>query len=166
MRITQSVIPVRASPLPITILWSDSADLLQVPYIRCLNGRMTKAFELWDLAEDGVREVHLYARVKLLDYFREDTFYSHFFNAQIIQIYFLGRRALNASVEFIDVVCVTQHIGSCVDYTPNIFVYSWGVKPTDTITANVSTITRSAYDPICYFHGFVLRSNQERLRLK
>ena len=31
---------------------------------------------------------------------------------------------------------------------------------------NVSTITWRAYDPIVTFHGFVLRSNHERLRLK
>ena len=31
---------------------------------------------------------------------------------------------------------------------------------------NVSTITRRAYDPIVSFHGFVLRSNHERLILK
>ena len=31
---------------------------------------------------------------------------------------------------------------------------------------NVSTITRRAYDPIIFFHGFVLRSNHERLKLK
>ena len=33
------------------------------------------------------------------------------------------------------------------------------------IPANVSTITRHAYDPIHSFHGFALRSNHERLRL-
>ena len=73
---------------------------------------------------------------------------------------------MNYSVEFIDVVCVTQHVGSRFNYTPNIFVHYWGVNPTDTIPANVSTVTRPAYDPIRYFHGFVLRSNRERLRLK
>ena len=78
----------------------------------------------------------------------------------------MGRRALNNSVEFLDVVCTTQHVGSRVDYTPNIFVHSWGVNPTDMIPANVSTVTRRAYDPICSFHGFFLRSNHERLRLK
>ena len=73
---------------------------------------------------------------------------------------------MNNSFEFIDVVCVTQHVGSCVDYTPNIFVHSWGVNTTDMIPANASTITWCAYDPILSFHGFVLRSNHERLRLK
>ena len=70
------------------------------------------------------------------------------------------------SVEFIDVISVTQHVGSRVDYTPNIFVHSWGVNPTYTIPPNIYTITRRAYDPIRNFHGFVLRSNHERLRLK
>ena len=123
-------------------------------------------FELWDLADDGVREVHLYARVKLCSEFREDTFQTFFFNARRLQIPFLGRRALNAIVEFLDVVRITQHVGSRIDYTPNIFIHSRGVNPTDTLRTNVSTITRRAYDPICYFHGFVLRSNHERLRLK
>ena len=70
------------------------------------------------------------------------------------------------SAEFIDVVRVTQHVGSRVDYIPNIFIHSWGVNPTDTIPPNVSTITWRAYDPIRTFYGFVLRSNHERLRLK
>ena len=34
------------------------------------------------------------------------------------------------------------------------------------IPANVSTITRRAYDPIVSFHGFILQSNHKRLRLK
>ena len=71
-----------------------------------------------------------------------------------------------ASFEFPDVVRVTQHVGSRVDYTPNIFIHSWGVNTTDMIPANVSTITQRAYDPIRSFNGFVLRSNHKRLRLK
>ena len=75
-------------------------------------------------------------------------------------------RALKASVEFLDIVCVTQHIGSHVDYTPNIFIHSWGVNPTDMIPTNVSIITGRAYYPIGYFHRFILWSNHECLRLK
>ena len=75
-------------------------------------------------------------------------------------------RALNSGVEVLDVVRVTQHVQSRVDYTPNICVHSWGVNPTDMIPTNVSTINRRAYDPIRYFHVFVLRSNHKRLRLK
>ena len=65
MRIPKPISPVRAPPQPITVLRSGSADALEVPYIRCLNGRVPEAFEVWALAEDGVREVHPYARVKL-----------------------------------------------------------------------------------------------------
>ena len=127
---------------------------------------MPKAFELWALADDRVRDVHPYARIKILSEFREDTFHIFFFNARRFQIPFLGHRALDNSVEFLDVVRTTQHVGSRVDSTPNIFVHYWGVNPNDMIPVNVSTITRRAYDPIVYFHGFILWSNHERLRLK
>ena len=166
MRIPQHIIPIRAPPQHVTVLWSGSADVIEVQYISGLNGRLPKAFELWDLAADGVSKVHPYARVKLQSEFREDTFQTFSFNARQFQIPFLGCRELKASVEFLDVVRVTQHVGSRVNYTLNIFVCSWGVNPTDMIPANVSTITRRAYDPICYFHRFVLRSNHKRLILK
>ena len=61
---------------------------------------------------------------------------------------------------------MSNFVGSRVDYNPNIFIHSWSVNPTDTIPANVYTITRHAYDPICYFHGFILRYNHECLILK
>ena len=80
MRIPQPIIPVRAPPQPVTVLWSGSADVIKVPYIHCLNGQVPEAFELWALADDGVREVHPYSRVKLLSEFREDTFHTFFFN--------------------------------------------------------------------------------------
>ena len=56
MRIPQPIIPVRAPLQPVTVLRSGSADALEVPYIRCLNGRVPEAFEVWDLSEDGVHE--------------------------------------------------------------------------------------------------------------
>ena len=65
MRIPQTIIPVRAPPQTVTVLRPGSADALKVPYIRCLNGQVPEEFEVWDLAEDGVREVFPYARVKL-----------------------------------------------------------------------------------------------------
>ena len=166
MYILQPIIPVRGPLQTVAVLRSGSADVIEVPYIRCLNGRVPEAFELRALADDIICEVHPYARVKLRSEFREDNFQTFFFNAPLLQIPFLGCRGLNASVKFLDVFRVTQHVGSRVAYTPNIFVHSWGVNPTDTIPANVSTMTRCAYDPIRSFHGFVLRSNHERLRLK
>ena len=128
MRIPQPIIPVSSPLQPVTVFRSGSADVIKVPYILCLNGWVPEAFELWALADDRVREVHLYARVRLLSEFREDTFHTHLFISRRFQIPFLGRRALNNSVEFLDVVCTTQHIGSRVNYTPNIFVHSWGVN--------------------------------------
>ena len=166
MRTPHTIIPFRAPPQPVKVLRSGSADVIEVPYIRCLSGQVPEAFEIWALADNGVREVYPYARVKLLSEFREDTFHTFFFNARQLQIPFLGRRALNDSVKFIDVVRKTQHVRSRVDYTPNIFVHSCGVNPTDMIPTNFSTITRRAYDPIVSFHGFVLRSNHDCLRLK
>ena len=61
MRIPHLIIPVRAPLQPVTVIRSGSAVALEVPYILCLNGRVPEAFEVWDLAEDGVREVHSYA---------------------------------------------------------------------------------------------------------
>ena len=128
MRIPQPIIPVRSPPQPVTVLWSGSADALEVLYIRCINGQVPKAFEIWDLAGKLVREVHPYARVKLLSKFREDTFENFFFNARRFHIPFLSRRAVKDSVEFLAVVRTTQHVRSRVNYTPNISVHSWGIR--------------------------------------
>ena len=165
MRIPQPIIPVRAPPQPVTVLWSGSADVLEVAYIHCLSGRVPKAYELWALVEDGVREFHPCARVKLLDDFREDTFHTHFFNARRFQIPFLGRRSVNMSVEFLDAARATQQVGSRVaTWTENIFVHSWGPYPT-MIPHTVSTIKRRAYYVHVTPHDLVLRANHERLRL-
>ena len=110
MRLPQPIIPFRAPPQPVTFLRSGSSDEIDVPYIRCLDGWVPECYELWAFAEDGVREVHPYARVRILSEFREDTFHTHFFNSRRFQIPFLGCRAVNESVEFLDVVLTTQHI--------------------------------------------------------
>ena len=70
MRIPWNIIPVRAPPQQVTVIWSSSAVVTEVPYIRCLNGWVPEAFELWALADDGVREVHPYARFKIRSEFR------------------------------------------------------------------------------------------------
>ena len=54
MRIPQPIIPFRASSQPVTVLRYGSGDEIEVPYIRCLNGRVPECYELWALAEDGV----------------------------------------------------------------------------------------------------------------
>ena len=127
---------------------------------------MPEAFELLALAEDGVREVHLSSRVKLLDYFREDTFHTHFSNVRRFQILFLGRRSVNTSVGFIHAAHATPQVGSCVaTWTENIFVHSLGPYPT-MITHTISTIKRRAYDVPVTPHDLVLGANHKRLRLK
>ena len=100
MRIPQPIIPFRAPPQPVTVLWSGSADVTKIAYICCLNGWVPEAFEHWNLADDGVRKVLPYDRVKLLSVFREDNFYTFFFNVRQLQIPFLGCRDLNDSANF------------------------------------------------------------------
>ena len=74
MRLPQPIHRVLAHPQPVQVLRSGRGGEINVPYIRCLGGWVSEAYELWDLAEDGFCEVHLYARVKLWSEFREDNF--------------------------------------------------------------------------------------------
>ena len=60
--IPQPIIPFRALQQLVTVLSSGSDDVIEVMYIRCLNGRVPEAFELWDLADDGFCKVHPYAK--------------------------------------------------------------------------------------------------------
>ena len=48
------ITPFRAPPQPVLVLRSVSTDVIEVTYIRCLNGRVPEDFELWVLAGDGV----------------------------------------------------------------------------------------------------------------
>ena len=80
MRIPQPIVSLCDPPQPVTVLRSGSADVLKVPYICCLNRLVPECFEVLALVDGGVRYVHLYAKVRLLSGFREDTFLTHFFN--------------------------------------------------------------------------------------
>ena len=166
MQIPEPAIPFVVPLHPVQALCSGRGDEIDVPFICCLDGRVIEAFELWAVAEDGVREVYPSARVKLLDDFREDTFHIHFFNAQQSQIPFLGRISVKMSVEFLDAARATQQVGSRVaSWTENICVHSWSPYPT-MIPHTVSTIKRHAYNVPVTPHSLVLRANNERLRLK
>ena len=100
-------------------------------YICCIYSREPEAFELWDFPEDGICEVHPYARVQISDDFTKDTFYSHFFNARQIIINLLGCRDVNGSVQWLDVPCPFGETGSLTTaWTENIFVNSLGNNPT------------------------------------
>ena len=58
------IFPVRAPPYPVRVLYSGNDDTIeQVTYIVCFNGRVPKMYKLWDINSQGVREVHLFARV-------------------------------------------------------------------------------------------------------
>ena len=55
MCLPQPVIPFRVPLQPVQALCSGRGGEIDVPYIRCLDVRVPKAFEIWALAEDGVR---------------------------------------------------------------------------------------------------------------
>ena len=156
IRIPHPAIPFTVLPQPIQALRSGKGDEIEVPYIRCLNDRLPEVHELWALAEDGVREVHPYTKVRLLDDLREDNFHTHFFSKQQFRIHFLGRIYVNMSVKFIDATLATQQVGSRVaSWTENFDVHSWGPYPT-MIPHTVSTIKRHANN-VPVTHALVLR---------
>ena len=165
MCIPHPVIPFRVPPQPVQALCSGRGGKIDVLYIRCLDGRVPEAYELWAISEYGVREVHPPDRVRILEDFREDTFHAHFFNAWRLQIPFLGRRSGNMSVKFIDAARATQQVGSCVTTcTENICVHSWGPYPT-MIHHTFSTIKWRAYNSPVNPHALEFRANHERLWL-
>ena len=62
MLMCHPIIPFRAPPDPVRVLYSGSNDTIDhVPYILCLNGRVTEMYKLWALNASGVREVHPFA---------------------------------------------------------------------------------------------------------
>ena len=114
--VPKPIIPFRSPPQPVQFLCSGRGGEIDVPYIRSIDGRVPKTYELWPLAEDGVCEVHPYARVRLLSEFREDTFPTHFFNARWFQIPFLGCRVvkLTCRLDWVHVV-VVDSVGRVLD---------------------------------------------------
>ena len=93
MHMRHPIVPVRAPPYNVRVLYSGSNDTIkQVPYIICCNGRVPEMYELWDLNDQGVREVHPFARVRLFNNFREDDFKTFFFYLRICRIPFIGLR--------------------------------------------------------------------------
>ena len=80
MRIPQPIIPLRSPSQPVQGFRSGRGCEIDVLYIRCLDSWVPECSELWYLAEDSVREVHPYARVRLLSEFREDNSHTHLLN--------------------------------------------------------------------------------------
>ena len=158
-------IPFCGPPDPVLFHYSGSSDGIdRVTYIVCLHGRVPERYELWSLNEHGVCKVHLFARIRLLNNFREDTFQTTFFNSRRCRITFIGRRSRNGSVKFIEFADVTSDTKGVIS-TPNIFVHEWVTYP-NMIGRTVSNYTCRVYVPITSQKGFRQWCNQERLRLK
>ena len=131
MFIPQPGIPEVFPPRPVQALLSGRGGEIEVVYISYIDGREPNFFELWDFTEDGIIEIHLYARVQISDNFVGYTFYSHFFNTREILIPFLGRRSVNGSVQWLDVPRPFGETGNLTAaWTENTFVNSWGTNPT------------------------------------
>ena len=156
----------RGPPDPILVRYPGSdAAASPVTYIVCLHAREPEEYRLWSLNTQGVCEVHPFARVRLFDNFREDTFRTNFYNSQRCRILFIGRRSLNSSSQFIRFADVTSDSTSNIISTRNIFVHPWGNYPT-MIEPTCSNYTCRVYVPITCQKGFNQRCNHERLRLK
>ena len=161
-----SNVTVRGSPDPVLVHYSGSdASIARVAYIVCLHGRVPKRYELWSMNVQGVCEVHQFARVRLFDYFCDDTFQTSFFNSRRCRFPFIGQRSLNGSVQFLRFADVTSDSTKDVISTRNIFVHDWGNYPT-MLRPTCSNYTCRAYVPITSQKGFRQRCNHERLRLK
>ena len=68
-------VAARGPPDPILVRYpgSDAAASL-LTCIVCLHGRVPEKYEIWSMNAQGVRKVHLLARVRLFEDFTEDTF--------------------------------------------------------------------------------------------
>ena len=153
------------SPDPVLVRYAGSnAAAPYVSYIVCLNGQVPERYKVWRLNRDGVREVHLTARVKLFTLFDENTFRSTFYDSQRFRVPFIGRKGLNGSVEFIRYSVVTSDSTSHIISTQNIFVHSWG-KYSTMIGPTCSNYTCRAYVAITCQEGFNKRCEHERQRL-
>ena len=78
IHIPQPGIPEVFRLSPVQDLRSGRGGKIDVMYTRCIKVREPEVFELWAFAEDGIREVYLYARVQINENFVGETFYSHF----------------------------------------------------------------------------------------
>ena len=112
-------------PDPVFIRYT-SSNAGVVRYMVCINGRVPNRYELWRLNAAGVREVHPTARIKLLDVFMEDTFWSIFYISQTCRVIFIGRQSVNGSVEFIRFSNIAEDSTSDIISKKNVFVHCWG----------------------------------------
>ena len=112
----------------------------------------------------GVREVHLTARIKLLDVVAEDKFQSIYYISQTCRVIFIGRQSVNGSVEFIRFSNIIEDSTLDIISTRHIFVHCWGEYPT-LIDPPCSRYTSRAYVTITCQKGFDQRCEHERMCL-
>ena len=98
MRISQPGWADVILPLTSQSIRSGRGDEIDIAYIRCINGRVPEAFELWFFTDDRICGVHPFARVQIRDNCTEDIFYTIFFNALQVRVPFLGRRSVLGTV--------------------------------------------------------------------
>ena len=142
------------SPDPVLIRYAGSnAAAPAVTYIVCLNRQVPERYEVWRFNQDGVREVHPTAQVKLFTIFDENTLRSTFNDSRGFHVPFIGRKSLNGSVDFLHYSDVTSDSSCHIISTQNIFVHSWGNIPT-MIRPTCSNYTSRTYVPITCQEGF------------
>ena len=113
------VLPLRT----VQILSSDRGGEGNVWFNCCIKGQEPKIYELWTFANDGICEVHPFARVQISDNFTGGTFHTHFFNARAVRIPFLVRRSVNGSVQWLDVPRTFGETGAATAaWTENIYL--------------------------------------------
>ena len=118
-------------------------------FTRCIEGQEPDIYELWNFADDGICEVHPYARVQISDNFIRETFHTHFFNAREFRIPFLVCRYVNGSVQWLD---IPRPFGetriATTAWTENIYFNLWGTNPTriPNVLINLRTVARRARD--------------------
>ena len=164
MRIPHPVWTEVIFPSPDQAICSGRGGKREVVYIRCIDGREPEAYKLWDFVEERICKVHPYAWVQISEDVIEDTFYFHFFNARQIQIHFLGCRAVNGSVRWLDVPRPFSETGSLTAaWTENTFVNYWGTNPT--MITNRPIRRRAVESASVNFHTLACRANHKHLRL-
>ena len=110
-----------------------------------IEGQDPEIYELWNFSDDGISKVQPYAQVQISDDFIGETFYTHFFNAREVRIFFLGRRSVNRSVQCIDVPRLFGKTRvATAAWNENIYVNPWSSMNSPDRTPDVSPINLRA----------------------
>ena len=92
-----------APPNTVQAFRSGRGGEYRVLFTHCVDGREPKIHELWTFSEDGNREVHPFAQIKISDDFTGEMFHTEFFSVKGSRVAFLGQISVNGSVEWLGV---------------------------------------------------------------